>query len=259
MKITDRVYCRIGEQGTSNIGWILGDEYCTVVDTAMTPEETRQDLQAVGETTDKDIRFLINTHYHPDHTFGNMHFSEIIGHSFCYEKLKEMTPFYMEDAKNAQNKERFQEFFIKLPTLTFKERVTIHAEPDIEIIHQGGHTPGSAVVYIPEEKVLFSGDLLFAGYHPYMGDADINQWITALHALLSLEFKAIIPGHGEVCDKEEIKRHITYLQAFLDTMRDLKKKYSKETLLEKPYLLDLPQLGNEERIRRNIDAQYHKI
>jgi cyclase len=260
MKVTDHVYCRIGEHGTSNNGWILGNEYCVVVDTATFPDETREDIRAIHKTTDKDIKFLINTHYHPDHTFGNMYFSDIIGHVFCYEKLKEMTPVYLENVKNdTQNKERFQQFLVRLPTLTFTDRITIHAEPGIDVLHQGGHTPGSAVVYIPEEKVLFSGDLLFAGSHPYMGDADITQWIKVLNGLLTLEIRFIVPGHGELCDTREITRHITYLETFLNNLRDLKKKYSKEALIEDPDLLNLPQIEKTERICRNIEAQYDRV
>lgn len=260
MKVTDRVYCRIGEHGTSNNGWILGDEYCLVVDTAAFPDETREDITRIQETTDKAIKFLINTHFHPDHTFGNMYFSDIIGHAFCYEKLKEMIPLYMEDVKKEpQNEKRLQQVQFRLPTLTFRGRITIHAEPDTIVAHKGGHTLGSAVVYIPEEQVLFSGDLLFAGYHPYMGDADLPQWIAALQSLLTLEIKFIIPGHGELCDLKEIVRHITYLETFLDTLKDLKKKYSKETLIQNPSLLDLPHMGNEERICKNINAQYDRV
>ncbi|MBU7022689.1 MAG: MBL fold metallo-hydrolase [Theionarchaea archaeon] len=260
MKVTDCIYCRIGEQGTSNNGWIVGDEYCVVVDTATFPDETREDIRAVHKTTDKDIKFLINTHFHPDHTFGNMYFSDIIGHVFCYEKFKEMTPAYLEDVKkDTENRERFKQFSIRLPTITFTDRITMYAKPDIEVLHQGGHMPGSAVVYVPEEKVLFSGDLLFAGSHPYMGDADITQWIKALQALLTLEIRFIVPGHGELCDTREITRHITYLETFLNSLRDLKKEYSKEALIETPDLLNLPHIGKPERICRNIEAQYDRV
>ncbi len=259
MNISDHVYCRIGEDGTSNNGFIVCDECCIVVDTATYPDQTRKDLENLKKVTDKKIKFLINTHYHGDHTFGNMYFSDIIAHKYCYEKRKEHIPDSMEYVKNIEEKEKFEGFFIKLPNITFSREISLYTSPKIIITHYGGHTPGSATVYIPEEKVLFSGDLLFAGYHPYLADADILQWITALKDLLNQDITQIVPGHGKLCDKKEITTHIEYLKTFYDNLKDLKKKYSKEELCKNLDLLELPEMGRKERIARNVEAQYDKI
>ena len=114
-------------------------------------------------------------------------------------------------------------------------------------------------MYVPEEKILFSGDLLFVGYHPYVGDADIQQWITALIQLQKLDIKKIVPGHGELCGKQEINTHITYLETFYNNLKELKKEYSKEELMNQVDLLALPELGDKERIARNVEAQYDSV
>ncbi|KYK38311.1 MAG: hypothetical protein AYK18_07575 [Theionarchaea archaeon DG-70] len=260
MKVSDRVYCRIGEDGDSNNGFIICDDCCIVVDTATFPDQTREDLKNLKKVTQKEIKFLINTHCHGDHTLGNMYFSDIIAHKSCYQTLKERISFYMGYIKqDEENKKRFEGLTIKLPTITFSDEISLHLASEIVLTHYGGHTAGSSTVYIPEDKVLFSGDLLFVGSHPYLGDADIQQWIVALKELLKLDIQSIVPGHGELCDKEEFKTHITYLQTFYDNLKDLKQKYSKEKICENIDLMQLPDLGKKERIVRNVEAQYDKI
>jgi cyclase len=257
MNVSKSLYCRIGEQGDSNNGVIICDDCCIVVDTATYPDQTRKDLENLKKVTDKTIKFLINTHYHPDHTFGNMYFTDIIAHEKCYNKLKELTPFFVERIQ--EEKERFEGFSMKLPNIVFADELKLFTNPQIELTHYGGHTDGSITVYIPQEKVLFSGDLLFAGYHPYLGDADIRRWIDSLEQLLQLDITTIIPGHGELCDKREIKVHIDYLETFYNNLKDLKKKHSKEKILKNVDLLDLPEMDKGERVIRNVEAQYDKI
>ncbi len=260
MNVSKSVYCRIGEKGDSNNGFIVCEDCCIVVDTATYPEQTRKDLEDLRNVTGNPIRFLINTHYHADHTFGNMYFQEIIAHKNCYEKLKEVTPTHLKYIEeDTENKERFKGFMIKLPTIVFTGRIFLLETPHIEIVHWGGHTKGSVTVYVPEEKVLFSGDLLFVGTHPYLGDADIKEWIQALQNLFQLDITKVIPGHGELCDKREIKTHIEYLETFYTNLKDLKEDHTKEEILKNADLLNLPELGKKERISRNIEAQYDKV
>lgn len=260
MNVSQSVYCRIGESGDSNNGFIVCEDCCIVVDTATYPDQTREDLEDVRKVTDNPIKYLINTHYHADHTFGNMYFQEIIAHQNCYEKLKEVTPTYVKYIEDdTEHKEQFKGFMIKLPTIVFTGRISLVETPHIEITHRGGHTKGSITVYVPEEKVLFSGDLLFVGTHPYLGDADIKEWIQALQDLLQLDVTKIIPGHGELCDKKEVTFHLEYLETFCTNLKDLRNDHTKEEILKNVGLLNLPELDREDRISRNIQAQYDRV
>ncbi|MGD2250468.1 MAG: MBL fold metallo-hydrolase [Candidatus Methanofastidiosia archaeon] len=258
-KVSDHVYCRIGKNGDSNNGVIICDTCSIVIDTATDPDQTTKDLGTLKKTTNKKIKYLINTHYHGDHTLGNMYFSDIIAHKSCYTILKERTPVYLEYIKEEMEPEKFKKFSIKLPTITFTKELSLYQPPLIVVTHHGGHTVGSSTVYIPEDKVLFSGDLLFVGYHPYMGDANIPKWISALQELQTLDITQIIPGHGEICDKQELETHIKYLNTFHANLRNLKETHTKKELIENPNLLELPDLGDKERIATNIEAQYEKV
>jgi cyclase len=258
-KISDHVCCRIGKKGESNNGFIICDTCSIVIDTATDPDQTTKDLKTLKKITDKKIKYLINTHYHGDHTWGNMYFKDIIAHTSCYTTLKERIPAYLEYIKEEMEPEKFKTFSIKLPTITFTKELSLHLNPLIVITHHGGHTPGSSTVYIPEDKVLFSGDLLFVGYHPYMGDADILKWISALKNLQKLDITQIIPGHGEICDKKELETHIKYLNTFHANLKNLRESHTKKELIKNPDLLELPKLGKKERITANIEAQYQKV
>jgi glyoxylase-like metal-dependent hydrolase (beta-lactamase superfamily II) len=256
VNVSDHVYCRIGEKGDSNMGFIECEESVIVVDTAMYPAQTKEDIDEMRTITDKKIRFLINTHYHPDHTFGNMFFSDIIAHQACYTLLKEERSSYDE---MRDKEEGFGDLVITLPNILFDEKMILHYTPEILLTHHGGHTEGSSTIFIPEEKILFSGDLIFAGYHPYIGDADVLRWIEILQELLTWDIESIVPGHGQVCGKKELKRHRDYLTIFYENLTELKEKYSKEELLKNPDLLDLPHLETARRIARNIEAQYDTL
>jgi cyclase len=260
MKVSNHVYCRIGEKGDSNNGVVVCDDCCIVVDTATYPGQTKKDLLNLQKITDKKIKYLINTHYHADHTFGNMYFHDVIAHRFCYETLKERTPFYMKYVEeNAEDRNQFEGFTIKLPTLVFEKEIILYYSPEIEVTHYGGHTRGSTTVFIPEENILFSGDLLFVGSHPYLADADIIQWIAALEDLMELDVKKIIPGHGEVCTAKEFEIQVKYLETFYEALRDLKEEYTKEELINNVDLLGLPEMDKQERVIKNIEAHYDRV
>lgn len=256
MHISNHCLARIGEDGESNNGVVICDEGCIVVDTANYPDVTEKDLNDLTTITHAPVKFLINTHHHGDHTFGNMYFSDIIAHKDCYEKLKECTPRYNQLIKEEKE---FEGIIITLPNILFTTKVSLHCNPEIVITHCGGHTKGSAVVYVPEEKILFSGDLLFVGYHPYLGDADIQQWITALTKLLDLDIRKIVPGHGKLCDKQEIETHINYLETFYNNLKALKKEYTKKEIMNQVDLLQLPELGIKEWVARNVEAHYDTV
>lgn len=91
------------------------------------------------------------------------------------------------------------------------------------MIHTGGHTAGSSIVYIPEDRVLFAGDLVFAKTFPWAGDPSANPdvWIDAFKAILRLEIETIIPGHGPLCDKSEVEFQLAFFEAVREEMHRL--------------------------------------
>jgi glyoxylase-like metal-dependent hydrolase (beta-lactamase superfamily II) len=94
---------------------------------------------------------------------------------------------------------------------------------DVEIINMGGHSDCSSVVYIPEEKALFAGDLVFAGRFPWAGDPTSHPetWIKAFQRILDMDVETIIPGHGPICDKVEIRTQMNWFKNARDILSEL--------------------------------------
>jgi len=109
---------------------------------------------------------------------------------------------------------------IVLPTETFNKRFTLDG---VEMTQMGGHTAGSSVVFVADDRVLFAGDLVFAETFPWGGDpsADPNSWIDAFKTILNMNIETIIPGHGPLCDKSEIKIQLEWFEAVRDEMKRL--------------------------------------
>jgi cyclase len=109
---------------------------------------------------------------------------------------------------------------IVLPKITFTN--TYHLE-NIEAVHMPGHTDCSAIIHIPDERIIFAGDLLFAKTFPWAGDptADPNQWIESFQKILKMDIDTIIPGHGPISGKEEIRIQLGWFKKTLDEMKQL--------------------------------------
>lgn len=238
----------------SNATVIVNEEDVLVVDTHVSPAAAfalREELEAI---TDKPIRYVVSTHYHFDHAHGNQIYvgsAEIIGHEYTRwalenglsltgptfarylapipERVEQLraqvaaaeTP---EAREVAEGRLLIQENFLEAtnavvptpPTITLRDRMTlVRGGREIQIIHLGrGHTAGDVVVFLPEERLLMTGDLFYGGI-PYMGTAYLSDWADTLERMKELDFEMVLPGHGGVVtDRQQIDR----LQAY---MRDL--------------------------------------
>lgn len=217
----------------SNSLVIVNENDVIVVDSHVTPAKARDLRKAIKAITPKPITLLINSHHHWDHAHGNQEFSDIpiIGHEFTYMKLstaplKEGT--YTDGLKgNAATLKRVKEQieaatdpekrkgledYLELfqahvkdfddispvpPTITLNERMTLYrGSREIQIIFLGrAHTGGDVVVYFPEDKLVFTGDIAFSG-PSYLGDGYVDEWPETLENLKALDFDIFVPGHG---------------------------------------------------------------
>lgn len=216
-------------QEGANAGLIRTAEGVIVVDTTSSARDMQVLLDAVGVSS-AEVCLVINTHLHGDHTWGNQLFDcPILAHRLCREGMAANLegPWKMENIlasiaereraepqwAAAEMRQTVQGLRIVLPGETFEQRrdLSIGGVP-LQVIHMGGHTRGSSVVWLPEAGVLMSGDLLFVGRYPFLGDADIPALITALGRLLEFEAQAIVPGHGPLCDGAAVEAMRSYLQ-----------------------------------------------
>ena len=217
-EIAPNIYAYFQAQGSwfrSNAGLIVGSEYAVVVDSLATVDLTQNFINEIRKVTDKPVRFLINTHHHGDHVWGNHLFegANIICHNRCWEQLLS-TQMYDPAILNAYYPDfDFQGIQVTPPDITFDKDLTIHMDDcEIRLIYfKPAHTPGDIVVYLPQEGLAFAGDLLFLYSTPVGFEASFQGWIDTLGAMFNLDATAYVPGHGPLCGKQGIQECREYL------------------------------------------------
>ena len=175
-----------------------------VIDTAATKEEAEEVYSEA--TRQGKVLFVINTHEHFDHLAGNSLFS-------C--------PIISSGRARKEMKKSPQLDTIALPTITFDKTLTLHLGERVEVTHFGGHCLGASVVYFPERRLLFVGDLVFNGRVPYIGVADFTTWIDALRELETWDADIVVPGHGPVGGKDILVAQRLWLETFVERVRAL--------------------------------------
>jgi cyclase len=206
-----------GETGISNSGLIIGHESAVAVDALMVPSMTRRLVAAIKKTTRKPIRQLINTHHHLDHTGGNRFFRKatIVSTDKCREALAPgFPPVPLLQCFMPRFADEFPKMEVVLPTVTFRDHLVLHdGDREIHLWHPGfaAHTVGDAAVFLPKERVLFSGDIAFHYVTPLAFQGHVGNWIKAADRLLTYEADVIVPGHGPVGTKKDLKAMRDYL------------------------------------------------
>lgn len=202
-----------GSWGINNAGFVVGDEDVTVIDSCVTEARTRALRDAIRAVTRLPVATLANTHHHRDHTFGNHLFAPatIVGHRRCREEVlrQGLGPMHILPADD------FGDIRIAPPTVVFDERLTLFAGAiRIEAIHLGpAHTSNDVVYWLPDQRVLFAGDLVFSEGTPYLAEGSLRGSAEALDRIDALDPAVIVPGHGEVCDRHAVSAVRGYLQA----------------------------------------------
>ena len=234
-KIADNVYSYVGEKDASpthsfaaNAGIVIGRDGILVVDTLISAKEAERFLADIRKVSDKPIRYVVNTHTHLDHAFGNCIFTRlgatVISHEADRRMLEKVGESTLKNSVNFGLKpEDMAGTEIVYPSLTFSDRMQIELGGEtVELIRVApSHTEGSIVVYLPARKVLFAGDILFTDFHPYLADGDIPGWTKTLDALLAMDAERIIPGHGPLSTRKDLQEMKEYLFLFDAKAREL--------------------------------------
>jgi len=200
-------------------GAIITSEGAILIDTLVFPEETRAIKSFLETRLSCPVRYVINTHYHADHTYGTSFFpdAQVVGHLRCYELLATKGREGLELAK--QNTPELRDVEIVLPTLVFETgTMSIHlGNKTVELRHSPGHSPDSIVCLVQEDRVLFAADTLMPV--PYFVDGSYDDFIQSLNALRNGGYENVVQGHGEVVLRGEIEERIQHDLDYLETIR----------------------------------------
>ena len=198
----------------------VGDE-TLVVDTHLSPAAARELQAAAEEHTGRGASWVLNTHWHPDHVFGNGEFpgATIVSTGRTRELIATSAGERLEERKR-EGGEGTAELpsELRLPDETFDERRDLGAAQALTL--GGGHTESDAVLLVPDARVLVAGDLIVTGpMQPWAGHGDAAEWALILEGLLKLEWDTVVPGHGPVSGREVVEPLRDYVLALDEAIR----------------------------------------
>jgi glyoxylase-like metal-dependent hydrolase (beta-lactamase superfamily II) len=188
------------EFGGSNNIWIVFDEYVVVFD-ANFPKEAQDVVAAVKKTTDKPIRYVVDSHHHGDHAYGNAVYAKVgasvIAQFHCARLLRVDGPAEFKKAGMGPGARKdVAASVLKVPDLIFDEKLVLDdGKQRVEFLFLGhAHTAGDCFAYLPHHKILCTGDACTNGPFNYMGHSDVSSWIKVLEKAQQLDVKLVCPG-----------------------------------------------------------------
>ena len=243
-----------------NAGVVAGPNWAIVIDTLAYPDETLAIRDFVEQELKVPVRYVINTHYHADHSWGNCFFpgALVISSVLTRELLKERGRPSLEETRQ-QNPALFKQVRIVLPHLVY-EKGTIGlriGKKTLRLLPLPGHSPDGIGVLIEEDRVLFAGDVFMP--LPYFVDGDIDQMARSLTKLLDMGLENIIQGHGGIVLRGEIDGAIYNNLAYLDKLREVVQEASKSQYpLDILESVDVESCGKSRVIMNGLAEELHK-
>ncbi len=220
------VWSRRYESLSLRVGVVAGDGGVLVVDTRSHGGEAEELSGHVAQLGAGPVRWVVNTHHHWDHTFGNATLAPvpIWGHAACADRLRLEGERMKADARRYLPDEAaaIDAVQIEPPRHTFEDSAMLDlGSRFVEVRHLGlGHTDNDAVVVVPDERVVFAGDLVEHGAPPVFGDAFPLDWPATLDRLLELAGGPVVPGHGDVVDRGFVATQRDEIAAAVAIARD---------------------------------------
>lgn len=269
-RVSDNVYSFQSEiYAQVTAGAVIGPNWAVLIDTLSTPEESLSIRDFIEQELEVPVRYIINTHYHADHSWGNCFFpgTTVISHSLCRKWLEERGFSSLEEVKK-QNL-AFRQVKIILPHITFSEN-TLNlrvGKKTLTLLPLPGHSADNVGVLVEEDRVLFAGDSFMP--MPYIVDGDIEDMITSYKKIGKMGLENVVQGHGDIVLRGEIegsiKENLAYLSAIRKSVRKAsRRKYPFEMLDE----IGVDECGKSrvligglapELHRRNLRALYRQL
>jgi cyclase len=219
-EIAPGVYVKTDYEG-ANVGCILTEVGAIVIDTPLIPADGKAWAAQVAELTE-EVLYVFNTDHHRAHILGNQYFdAPIIAHEVAWREISNYKDTFIDRTKNIFKKQpgiagQFDEVQLKKPEMTFTGRLILKkGGREIHFVHLGGHTAATSGVWLPKDRILFTGDVVVVGEHPSLGQSNSKEWLDVLTRLRKISLAHIVPGHGPLCNVEAT----TPVSEYIRTMR----------------------------------------
>lgn len=269
-RISDNVYWFQSEvYAQVTAGAITGPQWAVLIDTLALPEETLALRSYIEEELTVPVRYIINTHYHADHSWGNCFFpgATILAHSQMRQIMVEKGQASLESAR--RHNASFRQVKLALPHLTFSNgTLTLRVgKKNLILMHSPGHSPDGISVLVEEDRVLFAGDAFLPV--PYFVDGNIDQLTNTIKNIGKMGLENIVQGHGDIILRGEIEDSVKENLAYLANLRkSVKAAVRKRNPVEALAQIDIESCGKsrillgglaEDLHRRNVRFLYKQI
>jgi cyclase len=264
-EVSDGVFAYVQPDGTwfiNNAGFIVADNGIVAVDTCSTERRTRAFLASAAAVSPAPVRTVVNTHHHGDHTHGNYltHPATIIAHENCRQVMLASGIQHYDGIFEPAD---WGELRFSPPTVTFADHIDVWVgDLKVELHYIGGaaHTTNDVVAWVPERRVLFSGDLVFNGGTPFVVMGSVAGSFAAIERLRRFDAQVIVPGHGPVCTPaifDQLEAYYRFVQSSAADARS-----SGTTPLDAARQLNLgpfSHLTDPERIVGNLHRALYEL
>jgi len=240
-------------------GVITGPQWAVVVDTLATPDETLAMRSFVEEELAVPVRYVINTHYHADHSWGNCFFpgATVIAHAICRDIMLEKGSSSLESARK-QNPV-FKQVKLVLPHLVFRDgELSLKVgKKNLIMLHTPGHSRDGISILVEEDRVLFAGDAFMP--LPYIVDGDADVLTTTIKKIGKMGLENIVQGHGDIILRGEIedavKENLAYLTAVRKAVRVAARRRNPMDALA---MIDIESCGKSRVFLGGLAAELHR-
>jgi cyclase len=269
-----------GSWGWSNSGIIIDGDTSLLVDTLYDLKLTGEMLETMRKSLPAaaQIDMLVNTHANGDHCYGNQLVGEarIISSAHTAEEMLEVSPASMAMLKSqAAQLGNLGAFFARIfapfdfegitltpPTQTFERELELRVgSKEVRLLEVGpAHTRGDTLVYVPGDRTIFTGDILFSEGHPVMWAGPVGNWIRACDTILGLDVETIVPGHGPITDKQGVMQLKNYWKYLLQEVRQrYEAGFSVQEIARDISLDEYATWNDAERLVVNVDSIYREL
>jgi len=260
-RVTDHIFVFTSElYAQVTAGLVLTDEGAVLIDTLAYPSETLRIKRFVEDRLRTSVRYVVNTHYHADHTTGTSFFegAEVIGHVRCRDLLNTRGRAALEQTREQNNDRIWDEVELVLPTRTFEQDHTLHLGGEtFRFWSTPGHSTDSIVCLVESEQVLFAADTLMP--IPYFVDGNYDQFIHSLQGLQGQGYESVVQGHGEVILRGEVDSKI---KSDISYLRKLRKKVDAALTTDNPdtalAALQVQNCGKSRVLLNGMVEQLHR-
>ncbi|GFE08950.1 MBL fold metallo-hydrolase [Streptomyces caniferus] len=245
----------------NNAGFITDGDTTLVVDTAATERRARLLRRRIAESGAPTPRMVVNTHHHGDHTYGNCVFAPeatVIGHASCRRELLAAG----QQLHAVWPEVEYGDIRLTAPEVTYTDELALHVgDIEVRLIHPGvAHTTGDTLVWLPRQRIVFAGDLVFHGGTPFVFMGSLAGSLRALQLMRTLDAVTVVPGHGPVTGPEVydgIERYLRFVGRLAQEGRA-----AGRTPLEVAREADLgpfAELAESERLVANLHRAYAEL